>query len=205
MACVMSGQSCILPSRILLPRSRYEEGIALLKTSMENFPVGDPWTPGIMQGPQISETQRQKVLGLIRGGVAAGGRLITGGGIPENLPTGYYVQPTLLADVDPNSQISQEEIFGPVLTVTPYDTDDDAIAIANNSIYGLSGEVSSGDVDRAMGVAKRMRTGNVTINGKSHFGITSPFGGTKQSGLGRRNGDEGYREYLEAKTIGLPA
>ncbi|MCW2518827.1 MAG: aldehyde dehydrogenase [Mycobacterium sp.] len=205
MACVMSGQSCILPSRILLPRSRYEEGIALLKASMENFPVGDPWTPGIMQGPQISETQRQKVLGLIRGGVAAGGRLITGGGIPENLPTGYYVQPTLLADVDPNSQISQEEIFGPVLTVTPYDTDDDAIAIANNSIYGLSGEVSSGDVDRAMGVAKRMRTGNVTINGKSHFGITSPFGGTKQSGLGRRNGDEGYREYLEAKTIGLPA
>jgi aldehyde dehydrogenase (NAD+) len=205
MACVMSGQSCILPSRILLPRSRYEEGIALLKTSMENFPVGDPWTPGIMQGPQISETQRQKVLGLIRGGVAAGGRLITGGGIPENLPTGYYVQPTLLADVDPNSQISQVEIFGPVLTVTPYDTDDDAIVIANNSIYGLSGEVSSGDVDRAMGVAKRMRTGNVTINGKSHFGITSPFGGTKQSGLGRRNGDEGYREYLEAKTIGLPA
>jgi aldehyde dehydrogenase (NAD+) len=204
MACVMSGQSCILPSRILLPRSRYEEGIELLKSSMENFPVGDPWTPGIMQGPQISETQRQKVLGLIRGGVAAGGRLVTGGGIPENLPTGYYVQPTLLADVDPNSQIAQEEIFGPVLTVTPYDSDDDAVAIANNSIYGLSGEVSSGDVDRAMAVAKRMRTGNVTINGKSHFGITSPFGGTKQSGLGRRNGDEGYREYLEAKTIGMP-
>ncbi|MDT5175829.1 MAG: aldehyde dehydrogenase, partial [Mycobacterium sp.] len=204
MACVMSGQSCILPSRILLPRSRYEEGIELLKSSMENFPVGDPWTPGIMQGPQISETQRQKVLGLIRGGVAAGGRLVTGGGIPENLPTGYYVQPTLLADVDPNSQIAQEEIFGPVLTVTPYDSDDDAVAIANNSIYGLSGEVSSGDVDRAMAVAKRMRTGNVTINGKSHFGISSPFGGTKQSGLGRRNGDEGYREYLEAKTIGMP-
>ncbi len=204
MACVMSGQSCILPSRILLPRSRYEEGIALLKTSMENFPVGDPWTPGIMQGPQISETQRQKVLGLIRGGVAAGARLVTGGGIPENLPVGYYVQPTLLADVDPNSQISQEEIFGPVLTVTPYDTDADAVAVANNSIYGLSGEVSSGDVDRAMAVAMRMRTGNVTINGMSHFGNTSPFGGTKQSGLGRRNGDEGYREYLEGKTIGLP-
>jgi aldehyde dehydrogenase (NAD+) len=204
MACVMSGQSCILPSRILLPRSRYEEGIELLATSMANFPVGDPWTPGTMQGPQISETQRQKVLGLVRGGVAAGARLVTGGGIPENLPTGYYVQPTLLADVDPNSQIAQEEIFGPVLTVTPYDTDDEAVAIANNSIYGLSGEVSSGDVDRALAVAMRMRTGNVTINGKSHFGITSPFGGTKQSGLGRRNGDEGYREYLEGKTIGLP-
>src|ERR1700712_266181 len=204
MACVMSGQSCILPSRILLPRSRYEEGLELLKTSMENFPVGDPWTPGNMQGPQISETQRQKVLGLVRGGIAAGGRLVTGGGIPENLTTGYYVQPTLIADVDPDSQISQEEIFGPVLTVTPYDTDDDAVSIANNSIYGLSGEVSSGDVDRAMGIARRMRTGNVSINGKSHFGISSPFGGTKQSGLGRRNGDEGYREYLEGKTIGLP-
>ena len=205
MACVMSGQSCILPSRILLPRSRYDEGIEILKASMENFPVGDPWTPGNMQGPQISETQRQKVLGLIASGIDSGGRLVTGGGIPENLPVGYYVAPTLLADVDPDARISQEEVFGPVLTVTPYDTDDDAIAIANNSIYGLSGEVSSGDVDRALAVAKRMRTGNVTINGKSHFGITSPFGGTKQSGLGRRNGAEGYLEYLEGKTIGMPA
>ena len=204
MACVMSGQSCILPSRILLPRSRYDEGIELLKTSMANFPVGDPWTPGNMQGPQISEMQRQKVLGLIESGVESGARLVTGGGVPESLPVGYYVSPTLLADVDPDSRIAQEEIFGPVLTVTPYDTDDDAVAIANNSIYGLSGEVSSGDVDRAMAIARRMRTGNVTINGKSHFGITSPFGGTKQSGLGRRNGDEGYREYLEGKTIGLP-
>jgi aldehyde dehydrogenase (NAD+) len=205
MACVMSGQSCILPSRILLPRSRYDEGIEILKASMENFPVGDPWTPGNMQGPQISETQRQKVLGLIASGIDSGARLVTGGGIPEYLPVGYYVAPTLLADVDPDARISQEEIFGPVLTVTPYDTDDAAVAIANNSIYGLSGEVSSGDVDRALAVAKRMRTGNVTINGKSHFGITSPFGGTKQSGLGRRNGAEGYLEYLEGKTIGMPA
>ncbi len=205
MACVMSGQSCILPSRILLPRSRYEEGLGMLKAMMENFPIGDPWTPGIMQGPQISEGQRQKVLGLIRSGIDSGARLITGGGIPENLPVGYYVQPTLLADVDPNAQVAQEEIFGPVLTVTPYDTDDEAIAIANNSIYGLSGEVSSADVDRALAVARRMRTGNVTINGKTHFGIGSPFGGTKQSGLGRRNGEEGFKEYLESKTIGMPA
>jgi len=203
-ACVMSGQSCILPSRILLPRSRYDEGIEILKTSMENFPIGDPWTPGVMQGPQISEQQRQKVLGLIRSGIDSGARLITGGGIPENLPIGYYTQPTLLADVDPNSQVAQEEIFGPVLTVTPYDTEDEAVAIANNTIYGLSGEVSSADVDRAFRVATRMRTGNVTINGRSHFGINSPFGGTKQSGLGYRNGDEGYKEYLEIKTIGMP-
>ncbi|UXA19843.1 aldehyde dehydrogenase family protein [Mycobacterium sp. SMC-4] len=204
MACVMSGQSCILPSRILLPRSRYDEGIENLKAVMENFPIGDPWTPGNMQGPQISETQRQKVLGLIKSGIDSGARLVTGGGVPENLPTGYYTQATLLADVDPNSQVAQEEIFGPVLTVTPYDTDDEAIAIANNTIYGLSGEVSSADVDRAFAVACRMRTGNVTINGKSHFGINSPFGGTKQSGLGYRNGEEGFKEYLEAKTIGMP-
>ena len=204
MACVMSGQSCILPSRILLPRSRYDEGLQILNASMEAFPVGDPWTPGNLQGPQISETQRQKVLGLIKSGVDSGARLVTGGGVPDTLPTGYYVQPTLLADVDPNSQVAQEEIFGPVLTVIRYDTDDEAIAIANNSIYGLSGEVSGGDLDRALEIAKRMRTGNVTINGKSHFGITSPFGGTKQSGLGYRNGEEGYKEYLEAKTIGMP-
>ncbi len=204
MACVMSGQSCILPSRILLPRSRYAEGLEILKASMEAFPIGDPWDPGVMQGPQISETQRQKVLGLIRSGIDSGARVVTGGGIPESLPIGYYVQPTLLADVDPDARVAQEEIFGPVLTVTSYDTDDEAIAIANNSIYGLSGEVSSVDVERALGVALRMRTGNVTINGKSHFGITSPFGGTKQSGLGRRNGEEGYKEYLEIKTIGLP-
>src|ERR1700754_3507698 len=119
MACVMSGQSCILPSRILLPRSRYEEGLAALEAAMECFPVGDPWNPGNMQGPQISERQRQKVLGLIKSGLDSGARLMTGGGIPESLPTGYYVQPTLLADVDPDSQVATEEIFGPVLTVTP--------------------------------------------------------------------------------------
>ena len=200
----MSGQSCVLPSRILLPRSRYDEGLAVLKAAMENFPVGDPWTPGNMQGPQISEPQRQKVLGLIRSGIDAGARLVTGGGVPENLPVGYYTQATLLADVDPDSQIAQEEIFGPVLTVTPYETVDEAVAIANNSIYGLSGEVSGADVERAFAVAQRMRTGNVSINSKSHFGIDSPFGGTKQSGLGYRNGDQGYQEYLHIKTIGMP-
>jgi aldehyde dehydrogenase (NAD+) len=204
MACVMSGQSCVLPSRILLPHSRYEEGLAILKAAMENFPVGDPWTPGVMQGPQISETQRQKVLGLIKSGIDSGARLITGGGIPDNLPVGYYTQPTLLADVDPDSQVAQEEIFGPVLTVTPYDTDDEAVAIANNTIYGLSGEVSGTDLERAFAIASRMRTGNVSINAKSHFGIDSPFGGSGQSGLGYRNGDQGYREYLHIKTIGMP-
>ena len=204
MACVMSGQSCILPSRILLPRSRYEEGIEILKAAMENFPIGDPWTPGVMQGPQISQAQREKVLGLIESGLASGARLVTGGGVPEHLPVGYYVSPTLLADVDPDARVAQEEIFGPVLTVTPYDTEDEAVAIANNSIYGLSGEVSSADVERAFNVARRIRTGNVSINARSHFGLGSPFGGVRQSGLGYRNGEEGYKEYLQIKTIGMP-
>ena len=202
-ACVMSGQSCILSSRVLLPRSRYAEGLEILKTMMENFPVGDPWTPGNLQGPQISGIQREKTLSLIQSGIADGARLITGGGIPENLPTGYYVQPTLLADVDPASTIAQTEIFGPVITVTPYDTDDEAVEISNNTIYGLSGDVTSGDDERALNIALRLRTGSVTTNGHSFFGITSPFGGTKQSGLGHRNGDEGYREYLNMKTIGV--
>ncbi len=204
-ACVMSGQACVMASRILLPRSRYDEGIEILKASMEGTPVGDPWDPGMLQGPQISETQRQKVLGLIRSGIDSGARLVTGGGVPDDLPVGYFTQPTLLADVDPDSQVAQEEIFGPVLTVIPYDSDDEAVAIANNSIYGLSGEVTGVDTERAFCIARRIRTGNVTVNGRSHFGITSPFGGTKQSGLGRRNGDEGFTEYLEIKTIGHPA
>ena len=204
-ACVMSGQACIMASRILLPRSRYDEGIEILKAAMEATAVGDPWDPGVLQGPQISAAQRQKVLGLVRSGIDSGARLITGGGIPENLPVGYFTQPTLLADVDPDATVAQEEIFGPVLTVIPYDTDDDAVAIANNSIYGLSGEVTGRDSERAFCIARRLRTGNVTVNGRSHFGITSPFGGTKQSGLGRRNGDEGFLEYLEIKTIGHPA
>ncbi|MFG1928824.1 aldehyde dehydrogenase family protein [Cryptosporangium sp. NPDC048952] len=204
LACIASGQSCVLPSRILLPRSRYDEGLAILKATMDAFPVGDPWDPTVMQGPQISAGQRDKVLGLIASGIASGARLITGGGTPEKLNRGYYVQATLLADVDPDSRIAQEEVFGPVLCVLPFDTEDEAIAIANNSIYGLSGEVSSADEDRALRVAQRLRTGSVGINGGMYFGLTSPFGGTKQSGLGRRNGTHGFEEYLEIKTVGLP-
>jgi acyl-CoA reductase-like NAD-dependent aldehyde dehydrogenase len=203
--CAMSGQSCVLPSRILLPRSRYEEGLELLKQAMEATVVGDPWDPTVFQGPQISAPQQQKILGLIRSGVEDGARLVTGGGVPEGLERGYYVEPTVLANVDPDSMIAQHEVFGPVLCVIPYDTEAEAISIANNSIYGLSGEVSSGDEARAMNVALRLRTGSVTVNGGGFFGLTSPFGGYKQSGLGRRNGEQGFEEYLEIKTIGLPS
>jgi acyl-CoA reductase-like NAD-dependent aldehyde dehydrogenase len=203
-ACAMSGQNCVLPSRILLPRSRYDEGIEIMKAAMESIVVGDPWDPKVFQGPQTSKAQQDKVLGLIKAGVEDGGRVVTGGGVPAHTPKGYFVQPTLLADVAPDSRVAQQEIFGPVLSVLAYDDDADAIAIANNSIYGLSGAVSSADEERAMNVAQRMRTGTVSINGARFFGLTSPFGGYKQSGLGRRNGEQGFEEYLEIKTIGLP-
>jgi acyl-CoA reductase-like NAD-dependent aldehyde dehydrogenase len=202
MACVMSGQSCILPSRILLPRSRYEEGLAILKASMEGFPVGDPWTPGNMQGPQISETQRQKVLGLINSGIDSGARLVTGGGIPESLPTGYYVQPTLLADVDPDSQVAQEEIFGPVLTVTTFASVEEAIAVANGTPYGLVTGVWTRDLRKAMTVATAVKSGQVRINSYSVEGsIGLPFGGYRRSGFGREQGVEALANYTQIKNV----
>jgi aldehyde dehydrogenase (NAD+) len=205
MACAMSGQACTIASRVFLPRSLYEEGLQILQQVVENIPYGDPWNPNVLQGPSISAAQQQKVLGLIKSGIDSGARLVAGGGVPTHLGRGYYIEPTLLADVDPTSEIAQEEIFGPVLTVTPYDTDEEAIALANNTKYGLSGEVTSRDEERALRVASRIRTGTVSVNGGSYFGLTSPLGGYRQSGIGRRNGHQGFEEFLEMKTIGLPA
>jgi len=202
---VMSGQACILRSRILLPRQRMAEGVEILKRALEAISVGDPWDPSTLQGPLISDSQRRRVLGMIDAGVDAGATLVTGGGIPDGLDRGFFVQPTLLANVEPDSFIAQEEIFGPVLTVTAYDSEDEAIEIANGTIYGLSGEVSGADVDHCTRVALRMRTGTVSINGAPFSHLDSPFGGVKQSGLGRRNGRHGFLEYLQPKTIAVPA
>lgn len=201
---VMSGQACIMRSRILLPRRRMAEGVEILRSVLESITVGDPWDPATVQGPLISEQQRHKVLQLIAEGVRDGGTLVTGGSIPAHLTDGFFVEPTLLTDVDPSSTVAQEEIFGPVLTVTPYDSDDEAVAIANDTIYGLSGEVSGADEDRAVRIALRMKTGTVSVNGAPFSHLDSPFGGFKQSGLGRRNGVHGFREYLEPKTIAVP-
>ncbi|MEP6624174.1 MAG: aldehyde dehydrogenase family protein, partial [Acidimicrobiia bacterium] len=156
-------------------------------------------------GPLINARQRERVLGYIEKGKAEGARLLVGGGRPAHLEQGFYVEPTLFVDVDPDSTIAQEEIFGPVLSVIPYDTDEDAIRIANNSKYGLSGAVNGADFDRAYAIAKRIRTGTVAVNGGQWFGPDSPFGGYKQSGLGREHGLPGFEEYLETKTIGIPA
>jgi aldehyde dehydrogenase (NAD+) len=203
--CTMSGQGCTNATRILLPRGRLAEGLAILKASMDQFPYGDPWDMKNYSGPAISEVQRAKVLGLIADAVAAGATLVTGGGRPAHRPKGYYVEPTLLSDVDPRSTIGQEETFGPVLTVTPYDTEDEAVAIANDTVYGLAGQVSSGDDEHALAVALKIRTGTIGANVASTFSMTSPLGGVRQSGLGRRYGDHGFEEYLEVKAIGLPA
>jgi len=151
----------------------------------------------MLQGPQVSKKQQEAVLGYIEKARSEGARVLVGGGVPAHLPRGYYVEPTLLVDVDPDSTIAQEEVFGPVLCVIPFDDDDDAVAIANNSIYGLSGAVSSSDTERALAVARRIRTGTLSVNGAQWFSVDTPFGGYRQSGVGRENGREGFEEYLE--------
>jgi aldehyde dehydrogenase (NAD+) len=205
MICMHGGQGCAITTRMLLPRSHYDEAVEMLVTAFENVPYGDPTDPGNIMGPLVNARQRDRVLGYIEKGKAEGATLAVGGGRPSQLERGYYVEPTLFVDVDPDSTIAQEEIFGPVLSVIRYEDDDDAVRIANNSTYGLSGAVTSSSLDRAMGVARRIRTGTVSVNGGMWFGPDSPFGGYKQSGTGREHGIAGFEEYLETKTLGLPA
>jgi len=205
MVCVHSGQGCAITTRLLLPRSRYDEGVDLVRAAFESFPYGDPTDFANMAGPLINARQRERVLGYIEKGKAEGAKCIVGGGPATQFDKGYFVQPTLFVDVDPDSTIAQEEIFGPVLVVIPFEDDDDAVRIANNSRYGLSGGVTSGSLDRAMSVARRIRTGTISVNGGAWFGPDAPFGGYKESGLGREHGRAGFEEYLETKTLGLPA
>ncbi len=196
-----AGQGCANTTRLLLPRAKYREGVEALVAALKDWPYGDPTDPSVLMGPLIREQQRQRVLGLIDKGVRDGGTVAIGGGIPAHLPTGYYVEPTVITDVDPNSTVAQEEIFGPVLVVLPHDGDDHAVQVANNSRYGLSGAVVSASDERARAVANRMRTGTVNVNGGVFYGVDVPFGGYKQSGLGREMGVAGFEEYLEIKSI----
>ena len=202
--CFHAGQGCAIPTRILLPRSRYDEGVEILKTYFSHLPYGDPRGEGQIMGPLINARQRQRVLDYIEIGKREGARLVCGGGRPAHLDKGFYVEPTLFADVDNRMRIAQEEIFGPVLVAIPYDDDDDAARIANDSIFGLSGSIYSADVGRALKLARRIRTGTMNINGANFFAPDSPFGGYKQSGIGREMGIEGFEEYLETKTVALP-
>ena len=200
-----AGQGCAITSRLVLPRSRLDEGVEAVISTIRSLPYGDPTDPSHLMGPLINARQRDRVLGYIDTGVAEGATVALGGGRPEHLPVGYYVEPTVLVDVDPDATVAQEEIFGPVLVVLAHDGDDDAVAVANNSSYGLSGAVFSGSVERARSVAARIRTGTLSINGGMWFAPDVPFGGYKQSGLGREMGVAGFEEYLETKTVAEPA
>jgi aldehyde dehydrogenase (NAD+) len=203
--CMHAGQGCALQTRVLLPRSRYTEGVEILAAVMAGIPYGDPTDPTVLSGPQVSALQRDRVQGHIDRAVEQGARLVLGGGRPAHLPTGYFIEPTLFTDVDNSMSIAQEEVFGPVLAVIAYEDDDDAVRIANDSAYGLSGGVFSASHDRAMSLASRIRTGSVGVNGGLWYGADSPYGGYKASGVGRQNGIEGLDQYTETKAIGWPA
>ena len=196
-----SGQTCSALTRMLVPRSRYDEAVAIARKTAEGFTVGDPLGGAAKLGPLVSATQRERVINYIKKGIEEGATLVTGGAeMPEGLTKGYFVRPTVFANVNNKMTIAQEEIFGPVLSIIPYDDEEDAVRIANDTIYGLAGGVWSGDPERAKRVARRLRTGQVEING-GKFNPLVPFGGYKQSGNGRELGKYGLEEFLEVKAM----
>ena len=200
-----SGQGCAITSRLVVPRAQLDEVVDAASTMLAGVAYGDPTDPANMMGPLISARQREKVAGYVDRAVAEGAKAVTGGGIPEHLPRGFFYEPTLLVGADENSAVAQDELFGPVLVVLPHDGDDDAVRIANNSIFGLSGSVLSGDRDRALAVGRRIRAGTMSVNGGVYYGPDAPFGGYKQSGIGREMGVAGLAEFLELKTFAEPA
>jgi acyl-CoA reductase-like NAD-dependent aldehyde dehydrogenase len=198
-----SGQTCSLLSRMLVPRAKLEQAEALAAAVANNIKVGDPFAEGTNVGPLASAAQRDRVQMYINKGIEEGAKLIAGGaGAPEGLNTGYYVKPTVFSEVSNDMTIAQEEIFGPVLSIIPYDGIDDAVAIANDSVYGLAGAVFAKDKETGIAIARRIRTGQVTVNGGG-FNPNAPFGGYKQSGVGRELGEYGFEEFLEIKSLQL--
>ncbi|CAJ1586942.1 aldehyde dehydrogenase family protein [[Mycobacterium] wendilense] len=201
-----AGQGCAAPTRILLPRSRYDEGVAILQGIYQNIAPGDPQDPGTLCGPVISAKQRDRILGYIRKGVDEGATMLVGSAAaPAEFDKGFWVSPTLFTEVDNSMTIAQEEIFGPVLTVIGYDDEDDAVRIANDSPYGLAGNVMSGSLERSLAVARRLRAGFIGLNGTAGYGADTPFGGYKDSGVGRQNGAIGFAQYTEVKSVAYPA
>lgn len=195
-----SGQTCSAWTRMLVPRARHDEVAELAAAQLAKLTLGDPFDPATRLGPLASAAQRDTVLDYIETGKREGATLVAGGGRPAHLGTGYFVEPTIFADVAPGMTIAREEIFGPVLSIVPCDTEADAVRIANDSIYGLAGGVWAGTKERAMEVARRMRTGQVDING-GRFNILAPFGGYKKSGIGREIGPLALEEFFQLKAI----
>lgn len=202
--CTMhAGQACILNSRLLLPEAIHDEVVDRLAALSREVVIGDPVDPAVTMGPLISREHLDRVEGFVKRAEADGATVVAGGARPKDLNSGFYFEPTILTDVAADSYIAQEEVFGPVLTVLRYRDDDDAVTIANNSSYGLGGAVWGSDIDRAVAIARRMRTGQVSVNGT--IPGDAPFGGFKQSGIGREGGVMGLRAYMEPKAIGIPA
>ncbi|WP_134738964.1 aldehyde dehydrogenase [Nocardioides sp. 503] len=202
-ACIHAGQGCAITTRLIVPRERYDEAVQVAAATMESIGAKDPADPGAICGPVISQVQRDRVEGYLRLAVEEGGTFATGGHVIDQ--DGFWVEPTVVAGLGNDSTLAQEEIFGPVLVVIPHDGDDDAVRLANDSPYGLSGSVDSGSLERAKAVAARIRTGTLSVNGGVWFSPDAPFGGYKQSGIGREMGVAGFEEYLETKTIAEPA
>lgn len=203
--CIHAGQGCALTTRLVVPRDKYDEAVEIAAATMASIGAKDPVDPSTICGPVISASQRDRILGYLRTATEEGGRFATGGGLPVDRSAGFWIEPTVIAGLDNDSTVAREEIFGPVLVVIPHDGDDDAVRIANDSEYGLSGSVDSGSLERAKSVANRIRTGTLAVNGGVWFAPDAPFGGYKQSGIGREMGVAGFEEYLETKLLAEPA
>jgi aldehyde dehydrogenase (NAD+) len=203
--CTHAGQGCAITTRLVVPRARFDEAAELAAGTLSKLPAGDPTDPGTICGPLISARQRERVEGYLTLAVDEGGTIVCGGGRPADQPRGYFIQPTLIVGLPNRARVAQEEIFGPVLVLLPHDGDDDAVAIANDSPFGLSGSVWSQDRDRALSVAHRIRTGTIGVNGGLWYSPDVPFGGYKQSGIGREMGVAGFEEYLQTKSLAEPA
>ncbi len=204
-AIMNNGQACIAQTRILAPRARYDEVVDALVAGVAALQVGDPMDPATEVGPVVAERQRSRIEGYLDSGREEGATVAIGGGRPASMSKGWYVEPTVFTNVDNKMKIAQEEIFGPVLVVIPYDGDDQAVEIANDSNYGLCGSVWTGDNDRGLGLARQVRTGTYMLNSPVPIDFTTPFGGFKESGVGREFGPEGLDSFLEKKSIALPA
>lgn len=199
--CMHAGQGCAVTTRLVVPRARYDEAVAAAAATMGSIKPGDPTDPGTVCGPLISARQRDRVQGYLDLAVTEGGSFACGGGRPADRDTGFFIEPTVIAGLTNDARVAREEIFGPVLTVIAHDGDDDAVRIANDSPYGLSGTVFGADPQRAAAVASRLRVGTVNVNGGVWYSADAPFGGYKQSGNGREMGVAGFEEYLETKVI----